>query len=178
MKILKNIFVGFLVYSLLVFIISAIFVYTKFDQFFSSQAECGVVFGARVNSYALYDRTMAAGDLYQNKKIEKIILSGTKEEVISAQGFLRHLNIPEEDFLFDNAGVSTLATLNNVQNMCDSFVFISNDFHMARIHLLFNKTGIEKGYLHTASYSHGRYIKYYYFVFREIVATIFYFFQI
>ncbi len=47
MKILKNIFVAFLIYSFVVFGIAMFFVNTKFDQSFSDNAECGVVFGAR-----------------------------------------------------------------------------------------------------------------------------------
>jgi len=176
MKVLKNIFVAFLIYSLIVFGVSTFFVYTKFDQSFSGQAECGVVFGARENSQALYDRSIAAGNLYESGNIEKIIISGKSNEVISAQGFLRHLNIPKEDFLLDNYGVNTMATLENAKDKCESFVFISNDFHLSRIHFLFNKLGIENGNLHAAPYQNGRYIKHYYFVFREAVALVFYFF--
>jgi vancomycin permeability regulator SanA len=177
MKILKNIFVTFLIYSFLVFIITTIFLYTKFDQTFFAQAECGVVFGAREDSYALYDRSMAAGELWRNGNIAKIILSGTKNEVLSAERFLHHLQIPDQDFIFDNKGFNTIATLRNAKDKCTSFVFISNDFHMGRIHFLFNKLGIKNAYLHSAPYLNGRYIKHYYFVFREIIATIFYFFQ-
>ncbi len=177
MKILKNIFVAFLIYSFVVFGIAMFFVNTKFDQSFSDNAECGVVFGARENSQALYDRAIAAGELWRNGNIEKIVLSGKKSEVLSAEGFLRHLQIPREDFIFDNEGINTIATLKNVQNLCKSFVFISNDFHLSRIHFLFNKLGIENGYLHAASYINGRYAKHYYFVFREIGAMIYYFFR-
>ena len=177
MKVLKNIFVAFLIYSFFVFGIATFFVYTKLDQSFSHHAECGVVFGARENSHALYDRSLAAGKLYQNGHIEKIILSGKENEVLSAQEFLRHLQIPSEDFLFDKNGINTIATLNNVKNSCESFVFISNDFHLARIYFLFNKLGIENAHLHAAPYLHDRYFKHYYFVFREAVALVFYFFQ-
>ncbi len=163
----------------------------------SRESDCAVVFGAAVwpgyygpvASHALADRTLSAAQLYEKGLIDCIILSGADSiygahEVDMMTDILLAQDIPLEVLELDRDGVNTAATIEHLDKS-RSYILVSNDFHLARIGLLAQRAGLSAGphndhqgfTLHSAEYqSGGRYIREYYFVFREAVAFWYYFF--
>lgn len=151
---------------------------------FSEKAECGVIFGAGVwkngkPSHALYDRIKTAVDLYKNKNIECIILSGADSlhghEVDVMKKVLIEKKIPEISLKYDYKGVNTLATIKNLPKNIQSFVMISNDFHLGRIRMIIWKENVENVSYQKAKYHFGRYRKESYFWAREMFGLGWYF---
>ena len=150
---------------------------------FEGHADCGVIFGAAVwqddkPSHALYDRIMAGVDLYDTKKIDCLVLSGGasklgSHEVDVMKQVLIENNIPEEILRFDYSGTNTQKTLDHLPHNVDSWVMISNDFHLARIRTLAWKLGVQNVSLHAAPYRQGRYLKEPYFRFREVAGVLY-----
>ena len=157
----------------------------------SSQADCAVVFGAAVwpgyygpvASDALADRTLSAASLYDRGLVDCIILSGADSiygahEVDIMTDLLIERDVEVEDLVLDRDGVNTLSTIQHL-GTDRSYILVSNDFHLARIGLLAKRANLdEHGFtLHAAEYSSGgRYAKEPYFVAREGVALVYYFF--
>ena len=143
---------------------------------------CGVVFGAAVwrdsqPSWALDDRIQAAIKLYQTGRINCLILSGGKSkfgehEVDVMQNITQKFNIPVTNITLDYNGENTLATIANLPPDQNQFVFISNDFHLARIDLIARKKGLKNFYLHAAPYQKGRYTKNNQYFLREIAGYL------
>lgn len=113
-----------------------------------------VVFGAGITksgkpSLALRYRLDKATELYKNLKIKKIIISGKIPETIVMKNYLLLKFVKLEDIIIDIKGVNTANTLKNVKRLeevdanFDSFVFVSQRFHLARIFLLAHKYGIK-----------------------------------
>ncbi len=153
-------------------------------------ADCIVVFGAAVwpgyygpvASHALSDRTLAAIKLYKKDKANCIILSGADSiygahEVDIMTDILLKEGIPESIIELDRNGTNTLKTIENLSKD-KSYILVSNDFHLARIGLLAQRSGLyQEGFqLYVAQYNNGRYNKEPYFIFREMMAWIYYFF--
>ncbi len=157
----------------------------------SSKADCVVVFGAAVwpgyygpvASDALSDRTLAAASLYRQGLVGCIVLSGADSiygahEVDVMTDILLEQGVAADDLVLDREGVNTLSTIMHLDTD-KSYILVSNDFHLARIGLLAKRAGLdEHGFtLHAADYSSGgRYAKEPYFVAREGVALVYYFF--
>ncbi len=154
-------------------------------------ADCIVVFGAAVwpgyygpvASHALSDRTLSAVKLYKQNKANCIILSGADSiygahEVDIMTDILLKEDVPEDIIELDRSGTNTLETIENL-NKNRSYILVSNDFHLARIGLLAQRSGLsQKGFqLYGAQYNNGRYNKESYFIFREMIAWIYYFFS-
>ena len=164
----------FLIFIFSIFFSATNFVLKNSHQKFFGTADCAVIFGARPNSAALRDRVAAAQNLFLQKKVARIIFSGDKIETKNMKNLAP--KIPPAKIFTDENGKNTLATLQNLPADCANFVFVSNDFHLARIKLLAKKIGLKKFSLHAAEYRDGKYFKNSYFFGREILATIFYFF--
>lgn len=193
-RFLRNLFLFGLITGILIIIISSIYIRINYEQNFalqhsSGQAEnkdCAVVFGAAVwrddiPSHALFDRTMSGINLYRDKHVKCLIFSGGKSkygshEVDVMKKTALKFSIPESDIFLDYEGNSTIETVRNMrQNFAEkSLVFVSNDFHLARIKLLANRLGIKNFAIHSAKYNKGRYFKDSYFFFREILGVSFY----
>jgi vancomycin permeability regulator SanA len=199
---LKNILSFFVILIFIILIFSSYFVInyqgkfpkenqTVVNQLMKiSQVEnkiCGVIFGARVYpnnnpSSALFDRLQTGVQLYNDKIINCLILSGgasekqAQHEVIIMQKIAKQNGIPTKDLLLDFAGKNSLQTLSNLPQRIDYFVLISNDFHLARLKMLSWKIDLKNSYTYSAKYHFNRYAKEKYFIFREIIAIIYYFF--
>ncbi|PID70253.1 hypothetical protein CSB37_02610 [bacterium DOLZORAL124_38_8] len=154
-----------------------LFVFSQYDAQISSRKDCAVVFGAAVwkgnkPSHALYDRTKTALDLYKNHQVSCLVLSGgpskygTHEAEVMRQMAVKQ-GIPSSDIILDLNGLSTLETFKNLPKG-KSFVFVSNDFHLARIKMFAWKFGLKDFDLQAAKYHAGRYGKEFYFIFREL----------
>lgn len=154
---------------------------------FSSAEEvsktCGVVFGAAVwkddqPSHALYDRIKAGVDLYREGAINCLILSGGASAYGSHEAdVMKNISldeeIPEEDLILDYEGVNTEATIRNLPENIDHFVFISNDFHLSRIALLATKLRVDSFETYASTYNEGRYNREKWFRFREFGGNIY-----
>jgi vancomycin permeability regulator SanA len=164
----------------------------------TGNADCVVVFGAAVwpgyygpiASHALADRTASAYELYADGLTDCVVLSGGDSvygahEVDVMTDILLSKGVPEDAIELDREGVNTLATIENLRKD-RSYILVSNDFHLARIGLLAKRSGLDQqGFaLHAATYGAGsgssglsaRYAREPYFVFREAVALVYYFF--
>jgi vancomycin permeability regulator SanA len=151
------------------------------DTYIDSMDGCAVVFGAAVwkddqPSHALNDRTQAAIELYKNGQVSCLVFSGgestfgSHESTVMGQ-LAAAKNVPQQDMIFDYSGNNTLATIKNLDNT-KRYVFVSNDFHMARIALIANKLGFENYGLHAAPYEYGRYDKNGKYFWREVGGTL------
>ncbi len=156
-----------------------------YDETATSKKDCIVVFGAAVApgakpSRALYDRTMSAAELYESRLSDCVILSGAPSvygahEVDVMRDIMIANGARLADINFDFDGTNTIQTINNLDKD-RSYVFVSNDFHLARINLLAKRAGIKDFSLHASHYNKGRPKKETYWLLREMVAVIYYFF--
>lgn len=62
-------------------------------------------------SYALEDRLNTGYKLYQNKKVQKLILSGAKRENLTGRQYLINKGIPQRDIFIDDGGLDTYSTI-------------------------------------------------------------------
>ncbi len=178
---------------ILIFVVVTVFILTLLHilSFYSHQSyiqrDCAVVFGAAVwpthfgpvASHALADRTLAAASLYEERSVECIVLSGADSiygahEVDIMTDLLLTVGVPIDAIELDRYGLDTRATVENLDSS-RTYTLVSNDFHLSRIGLLAQRSGLEFS-LHAAKYESGRYTKEYYFITREAVAFWYYFF--
>lgn len=151
---------------------------------------CGVIFGAAVwrgdiPSHALADRTLSAAKLYADNRVSCLVLSGGastygSHEVDVMKKVLLDQDIPESILIYDYNGNNTIATLTNLRlrDSEESYVLVSNDFHLGRIKLIAHQIGLDHFDLHAATYHFGRYPKEPYYFFREVIANIYYFLRL
>ncbi len=143
---------------------------------------CGVVFGAAVwkgdvPSHALNDRIMTGVKLYKDKKINCLVFSGGDStygahEADVMKKIALKKGVSETDITLDYNGKNTLQTLQALNKSKLNYVFISNDFHLARINLIAKKIGLKKFHLQRSKYLNGHYFKENYFFMREIGGVI------
>lgn len=164
--------------------ISTYNVFSQYDAEFTDKAECGVIFGAAVwrddiPSHALDDRIKAGAKLFKNGNVNCLILSGgaskigTHEVDVMKKELIKK-GIQEQFLYTDYYGYRTQETIKNLPKDIDSFVMVSQDFHLARIKLLASKHNIQNVSLHAAPYTHGRFLKEPYFLAREIGGWLIY----
>ena len=179
----SRILLGVIIGVVLIFSYAFNQVTSKADHFLMTNIDgCGVVFGAAVwrdnrPSSALDDRMQAAIDLYQEEKINCLILSGGESkygehEVDVMQSLTQRAGIPNRQITLDYNGHNTLSTISNLNNSMQPLVFISNDFHLARIGLIATKKGFKNFKLHAAPYQTGRYTKNDEYFLREIAGYL------
>lgn len=106
-------------------------------------AQVGLVLGAKVRGDSLSpifkDRLDAALELYNDKKINKILVSGdhgTKvyDEVNAAKEYLLSEKVKGEDVFLDHAGFDTYDSIYRAKEVfgVEDLVIISQNFHLAR----------------------------------------------
>lgn len=107
------------------------------------KTQVGLVLGANVSSKNLSDifkdRADAALTLYNEGKIDKILISGdhgTKEydEVNAAKEYFLEKNVPAEDLFLDHAGFDTYDSLYRAKEVfgITDLIIISQNFHLGR----------------------------------------------
>ncbi len=172
------------------FVFTVINIFSYYPSVANAPVDCIVVFGAAVwpgdfgpvASHALKDRTLGAVELYKKGLANCIVLSGAESvygahEVDIMTDILLENDIPLDIVELDREGVNTLATIENLDKN-RSYIFVSNDFHLARINLLAKRTGLSENdfSLYPAKYiTAGRYQREWYFTLREVVAIWYYF---
>ncbi len=173
------------VISLCVFTIGGTILYIV--SFYDAQASgahtCAVVFGAAVwpggvASHALSDRVHEAVDIYEEGAVSCLIFSGApsvygRHEVDVMYDVARERGVADEDIEADYHGVNTQQTLAHL-TPDRSYVLVSNDFHLARIHMLAQRYDVRDYELQGSEYRQGRYSRELFFVFREAVALWYY----
>lgn|GEM_PF-565379 len=176
--------------SFIIAIVSSIHVLWHYTSQSSTERTCGVVFGAAVwrgdiPSHALADRTLSAGNLYTDGRVSCLVLSGGAStygahEVDVMKKVLLESGIPESVLIYDYDGINTIATLTNLRTLPtdNSYVLVSNDFHLGRIKLIAHQAGLTHFDLHAATYHFGRYPREPYYLFRETIANIYYFLRL
>lgn len=146
--------------------------------------DCAVIFGAAVwrdniPSHALFDRTKTAVALYKNNQVNCLVLSGgpsrygEHETEVMRQLVHEYYGIAEENLVLDHNGINTLATIRNLDKS-KTYIFVSNDFHLARITLMAHANGIKNFALMQATYHEGRYTKEPHFFLREVIGILYY----
>ncbi len=141
-----------------------------------------IVFGAAVNpntqlpSDILRDRIVTAIDLYNNGKVEKIIMSGDNRvthynEPIVMQRYAELLSVPEEDIVMDFAGRRTYDTCYRAKEIfqIDEAILVTQEYHLYRALYTCNALGID---VVGVSASRQEYIGQGYYDLREIPATL------
>ena len=150
-----------------------------------SHADCAVVFGAAVlpggkPSDALSDRVLHAIDLYKEGRVGCLLFSGAdsvygRHEVDVMLDIAYQRDIPYGVIRVDYNGKNTKATIENLDKN-KSYIFVSSDFHLARISLLAHQAGIGRYYLSPSPYRNGRYTDEKFLLLREVIAFWYYIF--
>jgi len=182
-KIFKQTFVFLFRLSAGLVFLSTAYIFSEYANDFNGKTDCAVIFGAAVwrnniPSHALYDRTVATASLYNNRQVDCIVASGGPSaygahEVEVMVQLLQTQDVPLDIIMLDYGGINTISTLQNLSPE-KQFVFVSNDFHLARIQLLAWRLGIKSFSLHASDYNFGRYSREWYFFLREIAANLVY----
>jgi vancomycin permeability regulator SanA len=115
--------------------------------------------------------------LYEDKKIQKIIVSGGVgvewfDEAVVMGTYLLSKWIPKDDIVVDSGGYTTRKTSENVFNILKkdiTVVGISQWFHIARVKLSLKQVGFETVYWYAPRYFELRDI---YSVVRELPAYV------
>jgi len=162
------------------------YVFSFYGHASTGTHDCAVVFGAAVwpggnPSHALSDRTHEAIDLYEERRVSCLVLSGAdsaygKHEVDVMLDIAYERKVDLEDLELDYMGRNTKETIQNLDSG-RSYVLVSNDFHLARIHLLATQRGLDDFDVHRSVYRQGRYTREPFFVLREVVAFWYYVFD-
>lgn len=110
-----------------------------------AEAPVAIVFGAAVNpntqlpSDILQDRIITAVDLYNNGKVQKLLLSGDNRvthynEPIVMKRFGEILSVPEEDLIEDFAGRRTYDTCYRAKEIfgIDKAILVTQEYHLYR----------------------------------------------
>jgi SanA protein len=127
------------------------------DSRFSNvpKAQAALVLGARVwqdgtMSPIFEDRAKVALRLYQEGKVEKILVSGDHgrknyDEVNAAKKFFLDNGVPGKDIFLDHAGFDTYDSLYRARDVfaAKSLIICTQDFHLPRAIYLGRKLGLE-----------------------------------
>lgn len=121
------------------------------------QADVAVILATTVNedgslSERLEKRVQCGLQLYQNKRVKKIIVSGGfgKEGYFEADKMRDYLikeGVPKKDIIVDNKGNNTRLTVKNTLKLQEklqfkSIIVVSQYFHITRTKKLFKKKGL------------------------------------
>lgn len=141
-----------------------------------------IVFGASVNpntqlpSDILRDRIVTAIDLYNNGKVEKIIMSGDNRvthynEPFVMQRYAELLSVPEEDVVMDFAGRRTYDTCYRAKEIfqIEEAVLVTQEYHLYRALYTCNALGLDSV---GVSASRQEYVGQNWYDLREIPATL------
>lgn len=116
------------------------------------------------------DRIMHALQLYKEKKIEKILISGgsgslfqnQRREADNLKSILKLADVPESDILIESESRNTYenaqysAQILNKRFPGEDFLLITSAFHMRRASACFTKAGINTTVYSTDFYTHDR----------------------
>ncbi|MBD3300591.1 MAG: hypothetical protein GF347_04525 [Candidatus Moranbacteria bacterium] len=156
------------------------------EQIFQSTArlnqyQVGLILGAHVHSdgvmsHVFFDRVDTGLKLYQENKIQKILVSGDHlnqgyDEVNTAKDYLIKNGVAEENLFLDHAGIDTYDSLYRAKHIfkVESVIIITQKFHLNRALYIANSLDIKAAGL-TADQRTYEHIKKY--KSREVLARI------
>lgn len=152
------------------------------------EAPVAIVFGAAVNpstqlpSDILQDRIITAVDLYNNGKVQKLLLSGDNRvthynEPIVMKRFGEILSVPEEDLIEDFAGRRTYDTCYRAKEIfgIDKAILVTQEYHLYRALYTCRVLGID---VIGVSSARQPYLGQKYYNIREIPATLLAFLEV
>jgi SanA protein len=142
-----------------------------------------IVFGAGLwrdgtPTPVLRDRVQTAANLYFERKVEKLLLSGDNRfvdynEPEAMRQYALSLGVPDEAMVLDYAGRRTYDTCYRARDIfgVDSAILVTQGFHLPRAIFLCNMLGVE-GVGVPADVQYYRKISRAYWTFREVLATL------
>jgi len=145
-----------------------------------AQSGTAVVFGAGLRSRGvpgliLEDRVMKAIELYQNGKVNRILLSGDNEsaahnEVRAMKNLALQEGLSEEVLLFDHSGLSTYQTCARAYSefYLNKVVLVTQKYHLKRAMYVCDEVGLDVLGV-DATISNYSVLK---FRFREVLAVV------
>ncbi|MBP9869363.1 YdcF family protein [Patescibacteria group bacterium] len=119
------------------------------------KAPVALVLGASVKedgtpSDALRDRLLIGEELYREKKVEKVLVTGDdggfrQDEITQMKAFLIERGVKEEDILVDGQGYRTYESCRRAKQelKLEKVIVVTQRFHMARALYLCNALGLE-----------------------------------
>jgi len=143
-------------------------------------APYAIVLGASVKqdgtpSDALYDRVATAVDLYDGKRVGKILMTGDNgkfhaNEVEIMKGTAMGLGVPEQDILVDGQGYRTYESCKRAKQVfgIEEAVIVTQRFHLGRAMYLCDRFGIM---VHGASADRQTYQRIIFFWARDLTST-------
>lgn len=128
---------------LIIFFSTKYKLYTSFESI--SEHNVGIVFGAGIKpnggpSDMLYDRLAVTAKLYEEGKINKILVSGDNrfvqydEPTVMKNSLINDFDIPQEDIYLDFAGRRTYDTCSRAKSIftIDEAILITQEYHLYR----------------------------------------------
>lgn len=148
-----------------------------------SHADSAIVLGAAINTPALKNRTLKGLELFEQGKVDQLVLSGGKisDSDISEAEYMEKVIKQNQDsnvkYVLEDGSHNTYENIKNSKQKIgdiNSVVIVSDEFHLARAVLLAKRAGIETVYWESpkSSYYTEKELNFYYF--REFVAMISY----
>ncbi len=116
----------------------------------AEEPRVGIVFGARVGddgvaSNTLHDRTIVAVEAFHANKVNKLLLSGGKDEPEVMKKLALELGVPESAIVTDASGLRTYDSCFRAKNVfgVTRAVLFTQDYHQARSLYLCSSMGID-----------------------------------
>lgn len=145
-----RLFVALTVCMLLLYVGAYAYVQSSFEGNASFPVDCAIVFGAAVSrgsqpGPAITRRTAAAAELYRQKQVKRLFLTGgrgegnSRTEAEVMQWFALQLGVQPQDITLENNARSTRENLlftRNLTQYCNGVVAISDQYHLGRIRML------------------------------------------
>lgn len=151
---------------------------TSLDQ---AKAQAAMVLGASVKadgtpSDALRDRLLVGLALYQDRAVDKILITGDdgafrRDEIQVMKKFLLDNQVPEADILVDGQGYRTYESCKNAVKKfgLQSAVIVTQRFHMARALYLCENLGLKS---QGVTSDLQKYQRGFYFWLRDLAASL------
>lgn len=159
------------------FLGSAIIGFQASDQIYESvdetpRKQMALVLGAAAYpsrlSDVLKDRVDTAIELYEDKKVGTLLMSGSKNEVKAMEKYALEHGVPQEALSKDPTGLNTLASVQNAASLNKSLVIVTQEFHLPRALFIADTQGIDAVGMIADKHE---YVKIDEFKSREILAT-------
>ena len=133
------------------------------------ESVCAIVLGAGVRAdgsptWMLRDRLDTAIKLYEDGKVDKILMSGdhhttSYDEVNNMKQYAIDAGVPSEDIFMDHAGLCTYDTMNRAKNIfcLEKAIIVTQEYHLYRAVFLARSFGIDAQGVATDNNDYGTY---------------------
>lgn len=144
----------------------------------SPSAPVAIVYGAGLRrdggpALVLRRRIEAAVTLYEEGKVDTLLMSGMAPEPIVMKNYAIQLGVPEEDILMDKGGLRTYDTCYRAKEVfgLEDVILVTQEFHLPRALYLCNAMGLDAQgvYAYEGNYWRGAMV---FWQIRETLATL------